>query len=91
MGDDLEGRGQKRPERSPGDAEDPEAEEPEEADGEGVLKLGDGPVLEGGGGDAEVVGGGHWCGEWFPQEIKRLPTNQMYAASRPQRLKPALI
>jgi hypothetical protein len=53
--------------------------------------LGDGPVLEGGGGDAEVVGGGHWCGEWFPQEIKRLPTNQMYAASRPQRLKPALI
>jgi hypothetical protein len=71
VGDDLQGRGEQRPEYRPGDAEDPETEEPEEADGEGILKLGDGPVLEGRGGDADVVGGGHGRKQ-FPQGLKPL-------------------
>ena len=60
MGDDLQRGGEQRPQRGPGDADDPQAKQPEEADGERVLHLRDGPMLESGGCDADVVGGRHF-------------------------------
>jgi len=56
---DLEHRGQDGPQRGPGDVQEVKSDEPEQSDGERVLKLSDGPVLEGAAGDGEMVGEVH--------------------------------
>src|SRR3981081_4678725 len=59
MRNDLQHRSQHGPQWSPRNANNPQAEQPEEADRNRVLQLSDSPVLESGGGDADMIGCWH--------------------------------